>query len=94
MRAIVFHKNVLTDWSDNLPMVSRIMNASVHSAIGTTPASIVFGNAIDLDRGIFLPYAPSTHGKDIRLTEWTQKMLLNQSLIFDAARQYQERLLK
>jgi transposase InsO family protein len=53
LRGIIFDKNVAADWSDNLPLVQRIMNSSVHSSIGVTPASILFGNAIDLDRGIF-----------------------------------------
>ena len=34
------------------------MNAQVHSSIGVSPAQILFGNAIDLDR-ILLPKALS-----------------------------------
>jgi hypothetical protein len=50
LRNIVFDKNVLPKWSMYLPLVQRICNSSIHWSTGVTPASIVFGNAIDLDR--------------------------------------------
>ena len=35
--------------------------------LGMTPAEILFGNAVDLDRRIFLPKAPiDEEGKEIR----------------------------
>jgi hypothetical protein len=39
-------------WSDLLPFAQRIVNASFHSSIGTSPAQIIFGGNIDLDRCI------------------------------------------
>jgi len=55
LRALIFDKNVVSDWSNNLPIVQRILNASDCESIGTSPAKILFGNSIDLDRNIFLP---------------------------------------
>jgi hypothetical protein len=55
LRTIIFEKNVLSDWSINLSMVQRIINASEHESIGTSPYKILFGNVINLDKGIFLP---------------------------------------
>jgi hypothetical protein len=52
LRAIVFNRKIKTKWSLYLPLVQRIMNASVHSTIGVTPAQIVFGNAVNLDRNL------------------------------------------
>ena len=42
LRAILLDKNVVTDWAMCLPLVQRIMNASVHSSIGVSPAQILF----------------------------------------------------
>jgi transposase InsO family protein len=53
LRAFVMHSKVADDWVDKLPFVQRIMNASVHTVTGYSPAALLFGNAIDLNRGIF-----------------------------------------
>jgi hypothetical protein len=45
LRAFVFDIGTHTGWSMKLPLVSRIMNSSVHSAIGTSPASLLYGNS-------------------------------------------------
>jgi hypothetical protein len=37
-------------------LVQRIFNSSTIESIGASPAQIIFGNAIQLDRGIFVPY--------------------------------------
>jgi hypothetical protein len=52
LRAIVFDKKIKSNWSRYLPLVQRIMNASVHNTLGVTPAQIVFGNAVNLDRNL------------------------------------------
>jgi hypothetical protein len=52
---LVFDKNTIHDWSLNLPLVQRILNAEIHLSTGVSPAQIVFGNAIDLDRMILNP---------------------------------------
>lgn len=49
LRAIMYHKNIYTDWSVYLPMVSRIINSTVNESIGVSPAEILFGNAVTLD---------------------------------------------
>ena len=53
LRAIVFDTRLKNEWSLVLPLVQRIMNASTHESIGVSPAQLVFGNAIQLDRGLF-----------------------------------------
>jgi hypothetical protein len=52
---LVFDKNTIHDWSLNLPIVQRILNAEIHLSTGVSPAQIVFGNSIDLDRMILTP---------------------------------------
>ena len=51
LRAITYEGGVKRNWSQYLPLVQRIINNSFHSAIGTTPSRVVFGDRIFLDRG-------------------------------------------
>ena len=55
LRAIVFDKNSIESWSDLLPFAQRICNSEVISSTGVSPAQIIFGGAINLDRGILVP---------------------------------------
>ena len=53
---------------------------------GMTPAEMLFGNAVDLDRGIYLPNDPvDEEGKEIRLSEWAANMLQTQRDLLDIA---------
>jgi transposase InsO family protein len=58
LREMVFSKRLVRHsehiWSDLLPLVQRAINASIHSATGTSPARILFGKNLDLDRLQFL----------------------------------------
>lgn len=50
LRNIVFDKRITSTWSKYLPIVQRIINTSVNSATGITPAEAVFPNGLVLDR--------------------------------------------
>lgn len=86
LRAMVFTVGTNTDWSLRLPLIARIMNATVNDTIGVTPASLIFGNSINLDRGIFLPMAliddPLIPN---RLSQWTADMQRDQQKILRIA---------
>ena len=41
-------------WSDAAPLVQQIINSNKISSIGTTPARIIFGENVDLNRGLKL----------------------------------------
>ena len=56
LRAMFFHDRVLKDYAKNIPLVQRIMNSSKHTTTDIAPYKLLFGNAIDLDRGIFLSH--------------------------------------
>ncbi len=95
LRAILIEKNTHNQWSTYLPLVQRIMNASEHSAIGFSPAQLLFGNAITLDRGIFLPmhshgYKGARINKEQQLSDWSDKMLKEQARLIELARKAQE----
>ena len=89
LRAILFSKNVINDWSKYLPLVQRIMNSTVHSSIGVSPSQLLFGNAINLDRGIFLP-TNMYDNKDIELSKWAADMLKQQSALIHVAQKTQQ----
>jgi len=89
MRNIIFDQRVKKNWSDYYPLVERIINSQVHSTTKVSPAQIIYGNAIDLDRGILLPTLPSRHEK-MQLSEWTSRMINAQDDIIRMAREYQQ----
>jgi transposase InsO family protein len=83
LRAIIFSRNLMDNWSTYLPLVQRILNADVKEALGVSPAQILFGNSIQLDRGILLPNMPN---QSTTLSDWMTKMLQAQSEILYTAR--------
>ena len=89
MRNIIFDQRVKKCWGDYYPLVERIINSQVHSTTKVSPAQIIYGNAIDLDRGILLPHLASRHEK-MQLSEWTSRMLQAQEDIIRIAKEHQE----
>jgi transposase InsO family protein len=89
MRNIIFDLRVKKHWGDYYPLVERIINSQVHSVTKVSPAQIIYGNAIDLDRSIFRPQYTKNHDK-MQLSEWTARMLKAQADIIRIAREHQE----
>jgi hypothetical protein len=70
------------------------MNASEHSSIGMSPAQLLFGNAVTLDRGIFLPHSKGYHASEeseVSLSEWSDKMRAKQVELIELARRHQSK---
>ena len=80
LRTIVYNRKVKTKWSKYLPLVQRIMNASTHSSTGVSPAQIVYGNAVKLDRNLLplehTPHSTNPHEYIADLVK-VQKEILN-----------------
>ena len=67
------------------------MNASVHSALKMSPAQIIFGNAITLDKGVIMPHRQQKEGEpQIPMTEWAENMRRKQALILQLAKAAQQ----
>ena len=66
------------------------MNAETKESLGVSPAQILFGNAINLDRGIFLPNMNKLNNNK-KLSEWTATMLRAQANLTEVARETQMR---
>ena len=88
--AIVNDTKMKDSWSQDLPFVQRIYNASRNEHLGASPAQILFGNAIDLDRNIlFTQTLPPRNDREIQLSEWVGNMLISQNKIIHTAQQTQ-----
>ena len=81
LRAFLFDKEIKHKWSIVLPMIQRIMNASIHSAIQCCPAQLVFTNALDLDRHII--HEPLVRDT-ISLPEWHRIVVESQASLIVA----------
>jgi hypothetical protein len=96
LRALVFSTGVPYHWPDQLPLVQRIMNASRHGSIGTKPATLLFGNAIDLDRSYFLRRlvkdGVEQQLKDIQARSYVDNLLKSQQILIEAADRLQSEL--
>ena len=56
LRGLVFDKQTLEGYAKSIPFVQRIINSSVNRRTGVSPAHLLFGNKLDLNRGILTPY--------------------------------------
>ena len=88
LKAMVLEKDIKPEWSIHLPLIQRILNASEHSVLHVSPAQLLYGNAITLDRGIFLPQA-EREGTSMSLSEWAAKMLEKQGRLLQIAKMHQ-----
>jgi hypothetical protein len=73
-------------WSDLLPFAQRIVNASFHSAIGTSPAQLIFGGNLDLDRCILA--RPSIRAATA-VPSYVDELSDVQFILFEAAETHQ-----
>jgi hypothetical protein len=91
LRAILFENaTIKKSWSLALPLVQRIMNATVHEATGVAPARLLFGDRLDLERGVTLPFSKSS--KQIELTGWCEEMQQVQDAIWVEAQKHLARV--
>jgi hypothetical protein len=86
LQALTFDKNTIDEYKLCVPIVQRIINSSYNSRTGISPAQLLFGNSINLDRGLFLP--PSERNASVLikpLSEHTSKMLNLQDTLIKIA---------
>jgi transposase InsO family protein len=94
LKAILFNRNIINDWSDMLPLVQRIINSKVHESTGVSPAQIIYGNTLNLDRSLFLPrqVLEKLNQEPLiakPLSQWTDQKLKQQEVIIQIAQQTQ-----
>jgi hypothetical protein len=89
LRAIIFDMKVKKDWSLYIPLVGRVMNSMKHSSIGCAPANILFGNSVDLNRGLFPDKERLSLTEGEPLNEYLSKLLSIQGTIVEIAQKTQ-----
>ena len=57
VRHVCFDRRTKENWRQTLPIAQRIINSHFSQRTGVSPADILFGKAVDLDRGIFCRHA-------------------------------------
>ena len=94
LKAFVYDTRIRDEWIDFLPLIQRIMNSTVHGSIGVAPAQLLLGDALHLDKGVFLPSDKLENTTPTALTvqSWMQKMLRRQKDLLDIAVKHQEEL--
>ena len=88
LRAYAYDRKDKKSWHQYLPLVQRILNASVHKSIGVSPAQIVFGNSVNLDRQL-LPL-PEEVRNPLNYNEYLQDMMKAQTEILQIAQKSQQ----
>jgi transposase InsO family protein len=86
IRALTFDTNSVDDYAMTLPIVQRILNAAFSDHTKVSASQLLFGNAINLDRGLFLPplERPIQHEP---LSATISKMLRLQDEVMNTARE-------
>ena len=88
LEALLFDKRVHDKWSmEQLPLVMRIHNSEVHSSIGVSPAEILFGNSVNLNRSL-IPIPDEIRTPE-SLSTWVAEMLEAQRVLIDVAQKTQ-----
>ena len=84
LRALVYEHSENENIEELLPSVQRIINANRNEANQTSPAELLFGNSINLDRGIFLQHSVLSD-MNVSLSSWAATMLKAQGQIMRKA---------
>jgi transposase InsO family protein len=89
LRNIVFDRRCRDNFSTMLPLVQRIMNTAIHSVTKISPAQLLFGNAVNLDRDIFLPPMPPPE-EARTFTAYMQGLINTQACLINIAKEHQQ----
>ena len=67
--ALTFENLSLTDYKKSLPFVQRILNSSHSDRLKISASQMLFGNMLNLDKGIFTPISERSSSYPIQLTK-------------------------
>jgi hypothetical protein len=87
LRALVLERRLKDDWDILCHVAKRIINSRIHSAIGISPADLVFAGRIDLQRGSLFPYpTPESFSGE----EYMQTLMQHQEAMLSKAIKLQQ----
>ena len=85
LRTIFHEKLILSDWGYLHPLVERIYNSTVNENLGVSPAQLVFGNAVNLEQGLFGPRVAVDTERANTISQHMDKMLAAQDRVLEIA---------
>ena len=90
LRGFLFDEGLNNPFRMYLPFVQRIMNAEVISSIGVSAAQCLFGNALDLDRGILTLQEIDESHEHGSMTDFVKELIRIQKAVLKFAASVQE----
>lgn len=81
LTAFIFDKSTVEDYRLSLSMVQQILNSAVSGRIKLSSSDLLFGDAINLDRGLFLPLKEVQEGTQELTLYMTKLFAVQQTLI-------------
>ena len=89
LRALVLDERVENIWSLYLPIVQRVINSTPHSATGSTPMRLMFGDAVTCNRELL---TTGTTGPTQCVEDYIQKLNERVQLITKLSQDHQQRV--
>jgi len=86
LKNIIFDRRIFNKWGDFLPIVQSIMNNAVHTSLGVSPASVIFG-LHRFGEGTLFTETPEPL-RHLPLSNWMEKMLNQQSIAVGVATEH------
>ena len=85
IKAFMFDRATHENCQEIIPYVTRLLDTNVNERTKVAPAQIIFGNSINLDRGILVPFDEISLTNDTMTTSSSQ-MLQHQNDLMRIAR--------
>ena len=85
IKAFMFDRATHENYQEVIPFVTRILNTNVNERTKVAPAQILFGNSINLDRGILIPFDETSLTNETMTTS-SSRMLQQQKDLMCIAR--------
>ena len=73
--SLFFDRKIKDNWRNAKPLVQRILNSNYSERTGISPADMLFGKAVDLDRSIYAPTEETSLNSTVPLSKTTSTML-------------------
>ena len=90
LRALLFDQKVVEIWSFKfLPIIQRICNNAVHTSTGVSPAQLLFGDALNLDRNILYQPAELSNTTATTIRTYFDRFLTAQAVLLRSAARHQ-----
>jgi hypothetical protein len=87
LRHLIDERVAKNSYSRYTPIVERIMNSSIHKSTGFSPAQILFGNSVDLNKNTVLAKS-SDDKQNISMSQWINELKTMQETILLLAKEH------